>query len=295
METLAYLHLALANEAPASTDDEAFKTNGESPKLFEKFTQQKLSISTAVHLLALTIVLSVVGMARQASALVKEGDRGPEISSLQQRLKELGFFKANVTGYFGSMTKNALIQFQQAKGLTPDGVMGASTEASLGEPSKSRSNLVRESSNPSSNPYPQAIKDSSKRILQLGDRGSQVNALQERLAVAGFPSKNKGIFDQATQDAVRQFQQSQGLTADGIVGPQTIALLPAISGSNPTSAPGSANRSSDIQALQRRLQEQGFYRGSIDGLWGSQTQSAVEAAQRAYKVSSTEQLKNGGY
>lgn len=291
METLAYLHLALANEAPASTDDKAFQTNGESPKLFEKFTQQKLSISTTVHLLALTIVLSVVGMARQASALIKEGDRGPEISSLQQRLKELGFFKANVTGYFGSMTKDALIQFQQAKGLKPDGVMGASTEASLGEPSRSSSNLVRESSNA----YPHAVKVSSRRILQLGDRGSQVSALQERLALAGFPSKNKGIFDPATQDAVRQFQQSQGLTADGIVGPQTIALLPAISGSNPTSAPESTNRSSDIQALQKRLQEQGFYRGSIDGLWGSQTQSAVEAAQRAYKVSSTEQPKNGGY
>ncbi len=291
METLAYLHLALAREASASTDDTAFETNWQSPKLFEKLTQQKLSISTTVHLLALTVALSVVGMARQATAFVKEGDRGPEISALQQRLKELGFFKANVTGYFGSMTKDAIIQFQQAKGLTPDGVVGASTEASLGEQSKSRSNLVRESSNLSS----QGGKDSSKRILQLGDRGSQVSALQESLAVAGFPSRTKGIFDWTTQEAVRQFQEAKGLTADGIVGPQTMALLLEIGGSNPKSPPRNANSKSDIQALQRRLQEQGFYRGSIDGLWGSQTQSAVEAAQRAYKVSSTEQLKNGGY
>ena len=291
METLAYLHLALANEAPASTDDTDFETNWQNPKLFEKLTQQKFSISTAVHLVALTVALSFVGMARQASALVKEGDRGPEVSAIQQRLKELGFFKANVTGYFGSMTKEALVQFQQAKGLTPDGLVGTSTEASLGEQSKSRSKLVRESSNPAI----EAIKDSSIRILKLGDRGSRVTALQESLVVAGFPGGAKGIFDEATQAAVRQFQEVKGLRADGIVGPQTMAALPAIGGSNATSALKSVTNRPDIQALQRRLQEQGFYHGSIDGLWGPQTQSAVEAAQKAYKVSSAEQLENGGY
>ena len=291
METLAYLHLALANEAPASTDDTDFEPNWQNPKLFEKLTQQKLSLSTAVHLLALTVALSVVGVARQASALVKEGDRGPEVSAIQQRLKELGFFKANVTGYFGSMTKEALIQFQQTKGLTPDGLVGTSTQASLGEQSKSRANLTRESSNPALQP----IKDSSVRILKLGDRGSRVSALQESLIVAGFPSGAKGIFDEVTQDAVRQFQEAKGLTADGIVGPQTMAALPAIGGSHSTSALRKVTSRTDVQALQRRLQDQGFYHGSIDGLWGSQTQAAVEAAQRAYKVSSAEKLENGGY
>lgn len=289
METLAYIHLALANEAPASTDDIAFETNWESPKLFEKLTGQKLSVSTAVHLLALSVALGVVGMARQASALVKQGDRGSEVTTLQQRLKDLGFFKASVTGYFGSATKDALIQFQQAKGLTPDGVAGTSTEASLGDSSTS-SKPERESSNP----RPQLRKESSGHVLQLGDRGSQVSALQESLARAGLPSGARGIFDEATQDAVRQFQQTKGLTPDGIVGSQTMAALPGISGSNPTSDLNSGSSRSDIQALQKRLQEQGFYRGSIDGIWGSQTQAAVAAAQKAYKVSSTE-LKNGGY
>jgi peptidoglycan hydrolase-like protein with peptidoglycan-binding domain len=50
----------------------------------------------------------------------------------------------------------------------------------------------------------------------------------------------------------------------------------------------------DTQALQRRLQAKGFYRGAIDGLWGPQTQAAVEAAQRAYSISAAD-IENGQF
>jgi peptidoglycan hydrolase-like protein with peptidoglycan-binding domain len=122
METLAYLHLALAHEAPADTDYTASISTWENPKLFARFNQQKLSTSAALPLLSLMIALGVIGMASQALALVQEGDRGAEVTSLQQRLQQLGYFKANITGFFGSVTKEAVIQFQQAKGLTPDGL-----------------------------------------------------------------------------------------------------------------------------------------------------------------------------
>jgi peptidoglycan hydrolase-like protein with peptidoglycan-binding domain len=96
----------------------------EDPKIFAQFNQQKLSTRAAFHLLSLTVALSILGMATQASALIQEGDRGSEVNALQQRLQQLGYFKANVTGFFGPMTKEAVILFQQAKGLTPDGVVG---------------------------------------------------------------------------------------------------------------------------------------------------------------------------
>jgi peptidoglycan hydrolase-like protein with peptidoglycan-binding domain len=276
METLAYLHLALANEAPADTDP-----NWESLKLFAWLEQPHLSATAAVSLLSLTAALGVLSMPGQASALVKEGERGAEVTALQQRLKKLGYFQANVTGYFGPLTRDAVIRFQQAMGLLPDGVVGNSTEASLDRQQKSRSQSVSE-------------RETSQRILQLGDRGEQVSLIQESLAVAGFAAGTNGIFDSETQEAVRQFQQARGLTVDGLVGPQTLAALPAVGGSNSASVRvNSANRY-NVQALQRRLREQGFYRGPIDGVWGSQTQAALEAAQRAYSVSTTD-LANGGY
>ena len=295
METLAYLHLALANEAPPDNDYAASISIWKTPKFFAQFNQQKLSTRAAFHLLSLTVALSILGMATQASALIQEGDRGSEVNALQQRLQQLGYFKANVTGFFGPMTKEAVIRFQQAKGLTPDGVVGTNTEASLGVSSNPRRQPVKQSSNPrqqpvrqSSNSRQQPINASSNRILRLGDRGEQVSALQESLAVAGFSSGATGLFDEATQNAVRRFQQAKGLTVDGVVGPQTIALLPAVGGSNPSSGSGNATSRLNIQALQRRLQKQGLYRGSIDGIWGPQTQAAVEAAQRAYDISASD-------
>ncbi|AFZ19220.1 peptidoglycan-binding domain-containing protein [Allocoleopsis franciscana] len=375
METLAYLHLALANEEPTETDYGDLTASWESLKQLSRGTihqvwnQPKFSRCAAVSLLSFSIALGVVGMANQAFAAVQEGDQGAEVTTVQQRLQELGYFKANITGYFGTLTKDAVIQFQQAQGLAPDGIVGTNTLAALGEQSKPGAKLVRQL-NSQPLPKPKPVRVSTTRNLRLGDRGSQVSALQESLAIAGFPGGANGIFDEATQKAVIRFQQAKGLAPDGIVGPQTLAALPVIGGPNPSSSRrnpsnrskpsttttrttsrdstnrskpsttttrstsrnstnrttpsttttrstsrNSTNRSkpstttnrqtpktttsrlntantnlsnSTTLALQKRLQELGFYRGEIDGIWGPQTQAAVEAAQRSYDVSAAD-------
>jgi peptidoglycan hydrolase-like protein with peptidoglycan-binding domain len=213
METLAYLHLALVHEAPTDTDYLPSNSSWENPKLLTWLNQQKFSTSTAVQMLSVAIALGVLGLAHQASAAVQQGDRSKEVSSLQQRLQELGYFKTDVTGYFGSVTKEAVRQFQQDKGLIADGIVGTNTDAALrGQASEN----------------PQSAIDSSRGILRLGDRGEQVTSLQERLSAVGFSVGNKGIFDEKTQEVVRQFQKAKGLTVDGIVGEQTLAALPDI-------------------------------------------------------------------
>ncbi len=62
--------------------------------------------------------------------------------------------------------------------------------------------------------------------LQLGSDGPQVVKLQKKLQKAGFnPGSTDGDFGPATQAAVMAFQQSEGLLADGIAGPRTLAAL----------------------------------------------------------------------
>ena len=56
--------------------------------------------------------------------------------------------------------------------------------------------------------------------LQQGDTGDAVARLQEDLATVGyFMDAVDGVFGDATVAAVMQFQADNGLTADGVVGP----------------------------------------------------------------------------
>jgi hypothetical protein len=58
-------------------------------------------------------------------------------------------------------------------------------------------------------------------IVRLGDCGDTVRFIQERLTVLGFPTSADGLFGSGTETAVKNFQSSRGLVADGIVGPLT--------------------------------------------------------------------------
>jgi peptidoglycan hydrolase-like protein with peptidoglycan-binding domain len=65
------------------------------------------------------------------AALLTLGDRGPEVLELQRLLNKLG---ADVVedSVFGTGTRAAVMAFQGAHGLVPDGVVGRETLAALG-------------------------------------------------------------------------------------------------------------------------------------------------------------------
>ena len=206
METLAYLHLAVANEEPTD-NNYTLAAIWKNPKLLTCLDPSQFPTRAAVPLLSLTVALGILGLARQAFAMVKPGDRNPEVSALQQRLQRLGYFNGPTTGYYGPLTKQAVLKYQQAKGLAADGVVGASTQASFEGQRK------------------QAVEEPSHPIWKRGDRESKVNEIQKTLADAGYPSSTNGVFDRETEEAVRLFQQAKGLKVDGIVGKETLAAL----------------------------------------------------------------------
>ena len=65
-------------------------------------------------------------------ALSKMGSTGSEVSKIQSRLKEWGYYTGSVDGIFGTQTRNAVIKFQKANGLVPDGIVGSKTLAAIG-------------------------------------------------------------------------------------------------------------------------------------------------------------------
>ena len=63
--------------------------------------------------------------------VLRQGAAGADVTNLQQRLKDLGFDPKGVDGHFGGGTRDAVIAFQQSKGLQADGVAGPATLAVL--------------------------------------------------------------------------------------------------------------------------------------------------------------------
>ena len=63
---------------------------------------------------------------------LRQGSSGPDVKDLQEKLKDLGFDPNGVDGQFGAGTRDAVIAFQQSKGLQADGIAGPATLAALG-------------------------------------------------------------------------------------------------------------------------------------------------------------------
>ena len=83
-------------------------------------------------------------------------------------------------------------------------------------------------------PAPPADPNAEKfksQILKVGSKGPAVEHLQSLLNGLGGSSKIDGAFSPATEKAVKDFQKTKGLTADGIVGPKTWTALGGQAGS----------------------------------------------------------------
>ncbi len=93
-----------------------------------------------------------------------------------------------------------------------------------------------------------AAVDASAATYRYGSSGDAVKAIQRVLRDEGFYSYTvDGIYGSRTVSAVKAFQQSCGLTVDGICGPVTLKYL----GLEQYSSTSSASSSGDIALLAR--------------------------------------------
>ncbi len=79
------------------------------------------------------------GATASSEVIVKRGDRGPAVRSIQQKLG------LTADGVFGPLTERAVKRFQRRHSLVPDGIVGPLTRAALGLRPFSSSSLRRTS------------------------------------------------------------------------------------------------------------------------------------------------------
>jgi N-acetylmuramoyl-L-alanine amidase len=126
-----------------------------------------------------------------------------------------------------------------------------------------------------------------RQVFRRGDRGAAVAEVQAWLVGLGLlaATPEEPVFDDATNLAVREFQQRRGLSVDGSVGPETYAALAAAHwrlGDRLLTLASRPYAGDDVAALQERLLELGFDAGRVDGVFGTRTARALAGLQREY-------------
>jgi N-acetylmuramoyl-L-alanine amidase len=144
--------------------------------------------------------------------LYRLSDSGEPVRDIQDRLSAMGFAcEPDPRGEFSEATRSAVIAFQRARGLTPDGVVGPETWRALYE----------------------AGYRLGDRLLYLRRpmlRGEDVSELQSRLNSLGFDAgKPDGIFGPDTERGVLDFQRNRGLAEDRVAGPEVITEIRLVS------------------------------------------------------------------
>ena len=127
------------------------------------------------------------------------------------------------------------------------------------------------------------VQTNAGATLHKGATGSDVRRLQRILVMIKLLEFTgiDGVFGPKTKAAVRSFQEAEGLTVDGIVGPETWGHLPP-DPDTPELARGAHGQ--EVSALQHGLRTYGGSGtdtdpGPIDGILGHRTESAVKAYQ----------------
>ena len=119
--------------------------------------------------------------------LIRQGDTGVNVINLQYGLYTLNFNPKEIDGIYGNRTIEAVKAFQTKYNLLVDGIVGENTWRTM--------------------------------VEELTD-------IQNQLNKCGFSVGDvDGISGQKTQKAIKAFQISKGISADGIVGPITRSIL----------------------------------------------------------------------
>lgn len=170
---------------------------------------RRFSKLVAILLVVVSMALMITSapVVSAATPVLKVGMEGDDVLDLQQKLKALGYFDTECTGYFGAVTEAAVMAFQAEYNLSADGVVGNDTYRLL-------ASLTADS-------FIETLE-----IVQGIYTRAEILEIQQLLYDLGFLSvEPTGYYGEITIDAARRYQKKYNLTVDGIVGRNTLSSM----------------------------------------------------------------------
>jgi len=177
------------------------------------------------------------------------GDSGDKVSKLQEELRNLNFYRGEITGKYDKVTEHAVFKFQQSQGLVEDeetqgaGVFGPKTMASINQIISSRNKnrvLIAQATSDFNSGKINNISIGPQVLVAELDPGitaSEVKVLQRFLNDQGYLDVDSysEYFGNATKEALIQFQLDNKIistrkdTGAGRVGPSTLKTINSMS------------------------------------------------------------------
>ncbi len=183
-----------------------------------------------------------------------------KVRKCQEKLIGMGYLKDKADGILGLNTAAALREYQRDQGLPETGILDEETQESLNR--------------------------EAREEYKRGDRGDGVKRYQRRLSQAGYLTEDAdGVFGEATEKAVKDFQKDNDITVTGRIDAKTQKSLNAVSLGNGELRVGDSG--GKVARLQNLLTLHGFTTGSVDGVFGSSTEMQLRAFQRYRGIKET--------
>ncbi|MFC7371135.1 peptidoglycan-binding protein [Fictibacillus iocasae] len=165
----------------------------------------------------------------EVKPLLKMGSTGDAVKQLQNNLRVLGLFTyPKTTGYYGSVTAEAVRKFQLQHKLKATAVVDTVTASKIAAEVKKKTTLNTGQKPPAPKPVPAPMKPAQPPApapqpatleLKLGMQNADVSKLQSQLKTLGFYTYPTitGYYGPITAEAVKSFQKFHKLPVTGIV------------------------------------------------------------------------------
>lgn len=170
---------------------------------------------------------------------IRKGAEGKDVSRLQTRLSELGYYAGKISGKYLDGSVKAVAAFQKDNGLEESGVADVKTQQKLYS-----EDVVAATPDPNATPTPVPAPTPVPDLtypgkLSYGSKSKRVQQMQERLKELGYFTRTKTTegFYRQTQEALEKFQKQNGLPINGIVTEDTWKALYADDAVGPKDTP----------------------------------------------------------